>query len=248
MEAAHPPQPNSPPPALQLVTGDPLATSGADKTIAWLSSLASADAGNATRLLYVLLLKRGLDLIVASLMLVVLSPLLLLAALAVRLDTRGPILYRQTRVGRRNRPFTIYKFRTMAHDPGATFVLLRDDDGTLRHKVHHDPRITRTGKWLRRTSVDELPQLFNVLLGHMSLVGPRPELPQIVAGYESWQHQRHLVRPGLTGWWQVSGRGDRPMHEHTALDIYYVENLSFWLDVRIALRTVRVVLNGLGAF
>lgn len=218
------------------------------RTASWLAFLACAGHGNAARLCYALLFKRATDITCAAVLLLVLAPVLLLAALAVALDTRGPIIYRQARIGRFGEPFTIFKFRTMTHNPSGALVLLRDADGTLRHKVRHDPRITRTGKWLRRLSIDELPQLVNILLGHMSLVGPRPELPQIVASYETWQHQRHLVRPGLTGWWQVSGRSDRPMHEHTELDVYYVENLSFWMDMRIVARTIRVVLSGLGAF
>jgi lipopolysaccharide/colanic/teichoic acid biosynthesis glycosyltransferase len=118
----------------------------------------------------------------------------------------------------------------------------------IRHKSRTDPRVTRLGKLLRSTSIDELPQLVNVLLGDMSLVGPRPELPAIVAGYAPWQHQRHLVRPGITGWWQVRGRSDFPMHEHTELDIYYVAHKSLWFDLRILFETVRTVLVRSGAF
>lgn len=197
---------------------------------------------------YALCIKRLLDVLVAGVMLLILSPLLIAVAIAIRLDSSGPSLFRQTRIGRGNRSFSIYKFRTMTHDPRKEFILVKDADGTLRHKVRHDPRVTRAGRWLRRTSIDELPQLLNILMGQMSLVGPRPELPQIVETYEPWQFRRHLVRPGLTGWWQVSGRSDRPMHENTALDIYYVENQSFWLDVRIILLTILVVFKGLGAF
>ncbi|HVL23777.1 MAG TPA: exopolysaccharide biosynthesis polyprenyl glycosylphosphotransferase [Thermomicrobiales bacterium] len=198
--------------------------------------------------LYAIVVKRCVDVLVASIALLVLTPLLILVALAVRLDSPGPVFFRQTRIGRHNREFTIFKFRTMVDAGPESFQLLKDDDGQWRHKIRHDPRITRIGRLLRRTSVDELPQFLNIVLGHMSLVGPRPELPQIVQRYEQWQHQRHLVRPGLTGWWQVSGRSDRPMHEHIDLDLYYIEHLSIWLDLKIMLRTVKVVLRGLGAF
>ncbi|CAA9215093.1 MAG: Lipid carrier : UDP-N-acetylgalactosaminyltransferase, partial [uncultured Chloroflexia bacterium] len=204
--------------------------------------------GSSLRQWYVRFLKRFVDMVVASTLLLILSPLLVLVAIAIHLDSPGPFLFRQTRIGRENRSFSIYKFRTMTHRPNDELVLVRDADGVLRHKVRNDPRVTRVGRWLRRTSIDELPQLLNILMGQMSLVGPRPELPQIVETYESWQHRRHLVRPGLTGWWQVSGRSDRPMHEHTELDIYYVEHQSFWLDVRILLLTMLVVVKGLGAF
>jgi lipopolysaccharide/colanic/teichoic acid biosynthesis glycosyltransferase len=122
------------------------------------------------------------------------------------------------------------------------------DDRRRTHKSRWDPRVTRVGRILRRTSLDELPQLWNVLKGEMSLVGPRPELPQIVMRYEEWQHARHLVTPGLTGWWQVNRDGKRLMHEATELDLYYVQNQGFTLDFAILLRTVRVVLLGTGSF
>jgi lipopolysaccharide/colanic/teichoic acid biosynthesis glycosyltransferase len=136
----------------------------------------------------------------------------------------------------------------MAWDPGHELHLFKAADGTWRHKMPDDPRVTRAGRLLRRTSVDEWPQLINVIRGQMSLVGPRPELPNIVKTYEPWQHLRHLVRPGMTGWWQVQGRSDLPMHEHTELDLYYVKHVSFRLDLQITARTVGVVLRGLGAF
>lgn len=197
---------------------------------------------------YVLFLKRGLDAIVAATMLLLLSPMLLVVAIAIRLDSPGPILFRQTRIGRGGRPFTIYKFRTMRDHGQIRIEWLTDEEGNVCHKMRNDPRVTRVGRWLRRTSIDELPQLFNIVLGHMSMVGPRPELPEIVERYAEWQHRRHLVRPGLTGWWQVSGRSDKPMHEHTELDIFYVENGSLWLDLRILVLTTLVVFKGLGAF
>jgi exopolysaccharide biosynthesis polyprenyl glycosylphosphotransferase len=215
---------------------------------AWLSLLTSTQHCSTSRVLYYSVVKRGIDVVVASLTLLVFLPLMVLVAFAVALDSRGPVLFRQTRVGQGGRPFTVYKFRTMTHAPGEELRRFQGADGKWRHKVKHDPRVTRVGRYIRRSSIDELPQLLNVVRGEMSLIGPRPELPQIVEQYGDWQHQRHLVRPGLTGWWQIQGRSDQPMHENTHLDLYYVENLSWRLDLQILRRTVRVVLGGLGAF
>ncbi|MGH2533343.1 MAG: sugar transferase [Thermomicrobiales bacterium] len=215
---------------------------------AWLTLLKSARRCQGGRLAYFAVFKRCLDIVVGGLALVLIWPLLLLTALVIRLTSRGPALFRQSRIGRGGEPFVVYKFRTMTWEPHQELRLFMGADGRLRHKVNGDPRVTRVGKVLRRTSIDEWPQFVNVVRGNMSLVGPRPELPQIVMRYEPWQHQRHLVRPGMTGWWQVQGRGDLPMHEHTDLDLYYVKHLSFRLDMRIAARTVRVVLRGFGAF
>ncbi len=192
--------------------------------------------------------KRLVDIVLATLLMVLLLPVLLLAMIWIALDSPGAPFFLQTRIGRHSTPFTVVKLRTMTASTGDRLVWLIDEDGVRRHKIRNDPRITKPGRWLRRTSIDELPQLLNVLRGEMSLVGPRPELPEIVAGYEPWQHARHVVRPGLTGWWQVSGRSDRPMHEHTDLDIYYIEHLSPVMDIAIAIKTVRVVLRGHGAF
>lgn len=197
---------------------------------------------------YVRCLKRPIDIAVASLMLLLLCPVLAIVALLVRNDSPGPIIFRQRRVGRHGNIFVLYKFRTMTWNPDRELEFVRDVDGALRHKVRNDSRVTRIGTTLRRCSVDELPQLWNIVKGDMSLIGPRPELPQIVARYEPWQLDRQALRPGLTGWWQVSGRSDRPMHEHTELDIYYIEHATFAMDVRIVLRTIKVVCRGLGAF
>ena len=130
----------------------------------------------------------------------------------------------------------------------APAVAREDDHGVLVHKAPGDPRITRVGRFIRRMSVDELPQLFNVLRGEMSLVGPRPELPRLVERYETWQRRRFAVPPGMTGWWQVNGRSDRLMHLHTEDDLYYIQNYSPLLDLQILWRTVGVVLRGRGAF
>lgn len=195
-----------------------------------------------------LVCKRLIDVVASALLLVLLSPLLLLALAAVCIDSTGPAIFKQPRVGRGGKVFTLYKLRTMAYAPSCGIVWTADQHGRKRHKIRNDPRVTRTGKFLRRASLDELPQLVNILKGDMSLIGPRPELVEIVENYEPWQHERHAVRPGITGWWQVSGRSDLPMHENTELDVYYVRGLSFRLDFLIALKTIRVVIRGFGAF
>lgn len=192
--------------------------------------------------------KRWLDVVGALLLLVVLSPLLAVIALAIWIDSGRPIIFRQTRIGQYGRPFVVYKFRTMRPDRRRRQLPYHGPERRKRHKTARDPRVTRVGRLLRRTSLDELPQLVNVLRGDMSLVGPRPELPEIVARYAAWQHERHLVRPGLTGWWQVQSRGDQLMHERTDLDVFYVRNQSFWLDLRILIRTIPSLLSRAGAF
>jgi lipopolysaccharide/colanic/teichoic acid biosynthesis glycosyltransferase len=123
-----------------------------------------------------------------------------------------------------------------------------DGQGNLLHKQRADPRVTPLGRFLRRFSLDELPQLFNVLRGDMSLVGPRPELPELVEKYQPWQRERFAIPQGLTGWWQVSGRSDKPMHLHTEEDLYYINNYTLWLDIHILIRTFWIVLRGKGAY
>jgi len=197
-----------------------------------------------------LFIKRAFDLVFGTLLLIVSAPLMLLIALSIKLDSPGPAIFRQQRVGENGRLFWMYKFRSMAPDAERRLheVLDETPDGQLLYKRPDDPRITRVGRWLRRTSLDELPQLFNVLKGEMSLVGPRPELPFIVDRYERWQLQRFSVPPGITGWWQVNGRSDRPMHLHTEDDLYYIRNYSLWLDLKILWKTIWVVLKGQGAY
>jgi len=153
-------------------------------------------------------------------------------------------------VGENSRPFDMLKFRTMFADAEARQgeVVRKIDTGELVHKHRDDPRVTRVGRWLRRFSLDELPQLINVLKGEMSLVGPRPEMPWLVERYQPWQRKRFAVPQGITGWWQISGRSDRPMHLNTDADLYYVYNYSLWLDILILLRTPLAVLSGKGAF
>ena len=190
-------------------------------------------------------LKSPFERVLAAALILVLAPVLLLCAFAVFLDGGGPVLYRQTRVGRHGTPFRILKFRTMCVDaerrvpPAGPSVLF---------KLPRDPRVTRIGRLLRRYSLDELPQLLNVLRGQMSLVGPRPALSTEVARYPSQMHRRLDVRPGMTGLWQVSGRSDLPWDEAVRLDLHYVEHRSFALDARILLRTPAAVLTGDGAY
>jgi lipopolysaccharide/colanic/teichoic acid biosynthesis glycosyltransferase len=194
--------------------------------------------------------KRIFDLLLGFLALILTFPLMSLSALMIYLEDGFPIIFRQTRVGRNGCLFEIYKFRTMIKNAEQLQgqVEQRDPHGNLIHKTKDDPRITRVGRILRRLSLDELPQLFNVLAGTMSLVGPRPEIPSVVETYEPWQHKRFAVVPGMTGWWQINGRSDKPMHLHTEDDLYYIQHRSLWLDVKIILRTLWVVIGGKGAY
>jgi exopolysaccharide biosynthesis polyprenyl glycosylphosphotransferase len=194
--------------------------------------------------------KSGMDRSVAALGLLVLTPVWLAIAIAVRLESSGPVLYRQERVGHNGRPFTMLKFRSMVVGADRQVDQLRDaniSDGLL-FKMREDPRVTRVGRLLRRLSLDELPQLLNVLGGSMSLVGPRPPLPVEVARYDSSVSRRLLVKPGLTGLWQVSGRSDLPWEEAVRLDLRYVENWSLATDLLIIGKTARAVLSRSGAY
>jgi exopolysaccharide biosynthesis polyprenyl glycosylphosphotransferase len=194
--------------------------------------------------------KRIFDLVIATATLLLLWPVMLIIAIAIKLDSPGPAILKQERVGENGRIFTVYKFRSMVQDADKMLndVIQRTDDGAIIHKRPDDPRITRVGRFIRRTSLDELPQLFNVVKGDMSMVGPRPELPFIVENYESWQHKRFAVQPGITGWWQINGRSDKPMHMHTEDDLYYISHYSPLLDLQILFKTVGVVLRGKGAY
>jgi lipopolysaccharide/colanic/teichoic acid biosynthesis glycosyltransferase len=178
-------------------------------------------------------LKPILDRIGSILLLTVTAPLSLAAAGAVRITMGAPVILRQQRVGKSGAVFTMYKFRTMQPDRRITDVPDFGEERRLTHKHPNDPRLTPVGRFLRKWSLDELPQFLNVVRGEMSLVGPRPEMPQIVAGYEPWQHARHSVKPGITGLWQISERGDRMMHEATETDLAYVEQVSLATDLRI---------------
>ena len=196
------------------------------------------------------LVKEAVERTVAATALVLLGPLLLAIALAVRIGSPGPAIFCQTRVGRDATEFTMYKFRTMhldAERARTTLAEHNDCDGVL-FKMRRDPRVTRVGRVLRRCSLDELPQLANVLLGQMSLVGPRPALPGEVRNYAEDPRRRLVVKPGLTGLWQVSGRSDLTWEESVRLDLHYVDNWSLALDAQIVLRTVGAVLNRRGAY
>ena len=194
--------------------------------------------------------KKAFDVCASGLALLVLSPLMLVLAVLVRRDSPGGAIYRQTRVGKNGKEFTVLKFRTMRRGADAELALLADQnesDGPL-FKIANDPRITRIGTTLRKLSLDELPQLWNVFRGDMSLVGPRPPLPTEVAVYESHVHRRLLVKPGVTGLWQVSGRSDLSWEQSVRLDLSYVENWSFMADLAILFRTVGTVLGSSGAY
>jgi exopolysaccharide biosynthesis polyprenyl glycosylphosphotransferase len=194
--------------------------------------------------------KRAFDLFVGTLLFILALPLMALIALAIRLDSPGPILFRQQRVGEGGKFFLMYKFRSMVEDAEdrQAETLSVDEDGYMIYKHPEDPRVTRVGRIIRRTSLDEVPQLLNVLKGEMSLVGPRPELPWIVESYEAWQFQRFAVPQGITGWWQVNGRSDKPMHLHTEEDLFYIQNYSLLLDVQILWKTAGAVVKRRGAY
>ncbi|MCG8353373.1 MAG: sugar transferase [Chloroflexales bacterium] len=197
-----------------------------------------------------LALKRTMDIALAVLSLPLTLPLALLLALLIRLDSPGPAVFRQVRIGKDGQPFTFYKFRTMVVDAEARKAELSDlneADGPL-FKIRRDPRVTRVGRFLRCSSLDELPQLWSVLRGEMSLVGPRPALPEEVACYESWHRRRLEVTPGLTCLAQALGRSDVSFDEMVRLDIYYAENWSIGMDLRILLMTVPAVITGTGAY
>jgi exopolysaccharide biosynthesis polyprenyl glycosylphosphotransferase len=196
------------------------------------------------------LVKGAVDRSIAALALLVLAPVLLGIALAVRVTSGGPVLYRQERVGVHGRSFTMLKFRSMVANADQLLDVVRDaniSDGLL-FKAREDPRITPIGRWLRSLSLDELPQLINVLTGSMSLVGPRPPLPSEVARYDTSVRRRLLVKPGLTGLWQISGRSDLPWEEAVRLDLRYVENWSLATDLLILWKTGRAVLSRSGAY
>ena len=182
-----------------------------------------------------LVIKRILDIAISLGALILAAPLIALCAAAVRLDSPGPAFFLQRRVGKAGKPFTIYKLRSMAVEAPS-----------YSYKVAiNDPRITRVGRWLRRSGLDELPQLWNVLRGDMSLIGPRPELPFIVDQYQNGERRRHEIRPGITGWWQIHHRNEVPMHLNLDYDFYYLDNMSLRLDILIARRTIKIMVAGL---
>jgi len=186
-----------------------------------------------------LLIRRFLDIILALTALVLFSPVWLLLIILIRLDSRGRAIFIHKRIGKDGKLFTLYKFRTMHQG------VKKEEYAPISLK---DPRITRIGKVLRRTSLDEIPQLLNVLKGEMSLVGPRPEMKFIVDTYTPLQRKRLLVKPGITGLWQIMGRKDLPLHENVEFDLYYIMNRSLLLDLKIMLKTIIVVMIGKGAY
>lgn len=189
--------------------------------------------------------KRLFDIVFSSAVLLVTWPIFLIVALAIRLDSPGPVIFQQLRIGQHGRRFTIYKFRSMYTNADR---VISAEEAARFEKRPGDPRITRVGAFLRRTSLDELPQFINVLKGEMSVVGPRPEVTWLADEYEWWQRKRFEVPQGITGWWQVHGRADKPMRFHIEEDLYYVRNYSIWLDLQIILRTIVSLLTGKGAY
>jgi exopolysaccharide biosynthesis polyprenyl glycosylphosphotransferase len=195
-------------------------------------------------------LKRAMDMAVSLLGMIVLFPLFFVIGLIIRIDSPGPVVFRQLRVGKGEKVFPCFKFRSMregADEEKAELLEQNEADGPI-FKIRNDPRVTAVGRILRRTSLDELPQLLNVLMGHMSLVGPRPAIPSEVQRYQPWHRRRLEVAPGITGLWQVSGRSQLTFDEQVLLDLYYIENWSPFLDLQILLRTLPKVLLGEGAF
>ena len=186
------------------------------------------------------MLSRAFDLLVAGVLLLLSSPVLGVAVVAIRLESRGPAFYRQRRIGRHGQPFELWKLRTMV--PGAEAM------GAGIYVLEGDPRITRVGRLLRRFSLDELPNLFNVLRGDLAIVGPRPTIQEQVDRYTDRQRRRLEVKPGITGWAQVNGRTSLPWPERIELDVWYVEHRSLWLDLRILVRTARMLLTGHGLY
>lgn len=197
------------------------------------------------------ILKRSFDIAVAGTLLLLVAPVMIMVAIAIKATSPGPVLFVQERVGRNGENFKIFKFRSMKvnADKMLDAVSEKDENGRItNHKRRNDPRVTGIGKFIRKTSLDELPQILNVLRGDMTLVGPRPELTKLVAEYEPWQRHRFMMRQGITGWWQVNGRSENPCHMSTDQDIYYINNFSFLLDIQILLMTLPALLKGKGAF
>ncbi len=205
------------------------------------------------------LLKRALDLMLTSLILIALSPLLLLVMLAIKIGSPGPVFHKQIRLGERGKPFTFYKFRSMYVNTDdaehrsyvKNFIKAGnpygiDENGKPLFKIYDDGRVTRVGRLIRKYSLDEFPQLLNVLKGEMSLVGPRPPLPHEYKNYRDWHKKRLDGIPGITGLWQVSDKNRIPFDKMVKLDIHYLKNWSLWLDIKIILRTIPVMLKGEG--
>ena len=191
---------------------------------------------------YVRIWKPGADRVLALILILLSAPGMALLAVVIRVTLGQGVLFRQSRIGQHERPFNVLKFRTMLPERRRAQVAIPFPDRRRTHKAKNDPRHTSLGRFLRRWSLDELPQLFNVVRGQMSLIGPRPELPSVVARYEPWQAVRHSVKPGMTGLWQVVARGDDPMEDRIDLDIYYAESLCGALDLKILMATAKAVI------
>ena len=187
--------------------------------------------------------KRGIDVIVAGVGLILLSPIITIVACAIKLTSKGPIFFFQKRVGKNGELFNMYKFRSMVVNAEELKEKLKhkNEMSGPMFKMKDDPRVTKVGKFIRKTSLDELPQLWNVLKGDMSLVGPRPSLPKEVEQFDSWMFKRLTVRPGLTCYWQVSGRNNIDFEDWMKLDVKYVEERSFWIDIKLIFKTVGVL-------
>ncbi|MDB1921566.1 sugar transferase [Clostridium tertium] len=187
--------------------------------------------------------KRALDVIASFLGLVILSPILLIVAILIKLESKGPAIFAQSRIGLNGKEFKMYKFRSMvqnAEELKEKLAKQNEMSGPM-FKIKNDPRVTKVGKFIRKTSIDELPQLLNILKGDMTLVGPRPSLPREVEKFESWMLKRLEVKPGLTCYWQVSGRNNIDFYEWMKLDLKYVNDMSFWLDIKLIFKTVAVL-------
>jgi len=205
-------------------------------------------------------LKRAIDLVGSSIGLILLAPFLLAIAILIRLDSPGPAIFAQRRIGKDGKEFTFYKFRSMytdcddgIHKAYMAKLIASETEDNLRggsgcFKIEEDPRVTRIGRFLRKSSLDELPQLINIFKGEMSLVGPRPALPYEVEMYEAWHLRRLAVTPGITGLWQVSGRSEKNFHEMVELDLEYIDKWSIWMDLIIILKTFRTIFDKKGAW
>lgn len=198
-----------------------------------------------------ILAKRIFDVVVSATALLVLSPIFMILALLIRFDSKGSIFFSQNRIGKQGKEFRFWKFRSMYVDAEQRKAILMKNNemqGGVLFKMKNDPRITRVGRFIRKYSMDELPQLWNVFIGDMSLVGPRPPLPNEVAQYTPYQRMRLEVTPGITCIWQVSGRSDIPFQEQVKMDLQYIENQSFWYDIELLFKTVPAVLKARGAY
>jgi exopolysaccharide biosynthesis polyprenyl glycosylphosphotransferase len=225
-----------------------------DVATKWPSDLFIEDASavpTSTQVGFPYLVKRIIDVLGSSVALIFCLPVILFICLLIRVDSKGPVFFRQERIGKGGKRFTVLKFRSMIADAEARIAEVVSNnevtDGPI-FKWRQDPRITRVGRFLRRTSLDELPQFWNVLMGDMSLVGPRPPLEREVKAYETWHLGRLAVTPGMTGLWQVSGRSNLTFNEMVSLDLRYVQQWSLWLDVVLILKTPLAVFGGRGAF